>query len=413
MLISDVEAIRIGMPDWRPQAGWTTSPLDALFPRDAASVDRSMGVFNGLVGIRTDPVFIVIVRMTTEDGITGLGGIALGSEAVAVLVEQHLGPLVVGRSPFDTELLWELMFRSTINIGRKGLVVEAISGVDIALWDIIGKATGQPVYNLLGGRTRDRIRAYCSAGHTTDSPDEMAERARALRTKYGFTGFKMWFGYGPRDGRDGMRRNVECVRALRRALGPDVDLMADAYMGWTVPYAIDMIRQLEEFSLTWIEEPVVPDDVDGYARIRAAVRTPLAGGEHEFTKWGFRTLVERGAVDYLQPDVNRVGGITEARKIWAFAQAHNLPVVPHSHNFHNQHLIMAHLNSPLSELFPGEYRDGDTFFSELFIGEARVEEGHIRLSDEPGLGVSLNEDVVARYRIAAPAASPAAIGGDR
>jgi L-alanine-DL-glutamate epimerase-like enolase superfamily enzyme len=160
-----------------------------------------------------------------------------------------------------------------------------------------------------------------------------------------------------------------------------------------------MIRQLEEFELAWVEEPVMPDDVAGYARIRAAVRTPIAGGEHEFTRWGFRALIEAGAVDILQPDVNRVGGITEARKIWALAQAYDLPVVPHSHNFHNQHLILAHLNSPLSEFFPDDYLDGDTFFSSLFVGEARVEDGHISLGDRPGLGIELDEEVVARHRI--------------
>ena len=399
MQIADVEAIRIAAPDWPPQEGWTTSPMDALYDDAARFRERPMGRYNGLVDVRTDPVFVVIVRVTTDDGLTGLGGVALGSEPLALVVERHLRPLVLGASPFDTELLWERMYRGTVNIGRKGLVVEAISGIDIALWDIVGKATGQPVYNLLGGRTRSRVRAYCSAGHTSGSIEAMAENARRRRDEQGFTAFKMWFGYGPRDGRAGMRRNVECVRALRDALGPDTDLMADAYMGWNVPYSIEMIRQLEEFELAWVEEPVMPDDVAGYARIRAAVRTPIAGGEHEFTRWGFRALIEAGAVDILQPDVNRVGGITEARKIWALAQAYDLPVVPHSHNFHNQHLILAHLNSPLSEFFPDDYLDGDTFFSSLFVGEVRVEDGHIALEDRPGLGIELNEDVVARHRI--------------
>jgi len=402
MRISDVEVIRVAAPDWDPPAGWTTSPIDGLFDDAERYSDRPMGVFNGLVGVRTDAVFIVIVLVKTDEGVTGIGGVGLGSEPLAALIEHHLRPLVVGESPFDTELLWERMFRSTINVGRKGLVIEAISGVDIALWDIIGKATGQPVYNLLGGRTRKRIRAYCSAGHTMASVEQMAERACRLRERYGFTGFKMWFGYGPRHGRAGMRRNVECVRTLREALGADVDLMADAYMGWTVPYAIEMIRMLEEFELAWIEEPVIPEHVEGYAQIRRSVQTPIAGGEHEFTKWGFLSLIEHGSVDYLQPDVNRVGGITEARKIWALAQAHHLPVVPHSHNFHNQHLIMSHLNSPLSEFFPNDYRGGDTFFSELFIGEATVEDGYITLSDAPGLGVHLNEELVDRHRIPAP-----------
>jgi L-alanine-DL-glutamate epimerase-like enolase superfamily enzyme len=399
MKIVGVEAIRIGEPDWDPSEGWTTSPMDALFDFSEEANGLTMGVFNGLVGIRTDKVFTVIVRVRTDTGLTGLGGIALGSEAVATIVERHLQPLVLGASSFNTELIWEKMFRSTINIGRKGLVLEAISGIDIALWDIIGKATGQPVYNLLGGRTRKKVRAYCSAGHTMHSVERMAAKARQRQEKYGFTAFKMWFGYGPRHGRAGMRKNVECVGALREALGPDADLMGDAYMGWDVPYAIEMIRMLDEFHLRWIEEPVMPDNIEGYARIRAAVNTPISGGEHEFTRWGFRQLIESRAVDIIQPDVNRVGGITEARKIWALAQAYDIAVIPHSHNFHNQHLIISHLNSPLSEFFPNDYRDGDTFFSELFIGEAEMVDGFLSISERPGLGVELNEEVVQRYRL--------------
>jgi L-rhamnonate dehydratase len=373
--------------------------MDGLYDFAESLADSPIGVFNGLVGIRTDKVFIVIVKVVTEAGISGLGGIALGSEAVASIIEHHLKPLLVGQSIFDTELNWEKMFRGTINIGRKGLLLEAISGVDIAIWDCIGKTLGQPVYNLLGGRTRKKIRAYCSAGHTMASPDKMALNAKKRQDKYGFDAFKMWFGYGPRHGRAGMRKNVECVRALREALGPDTDLMGDAYMGWNVQYAIEMIRMLEEFRLTWIEEPVMPDNVKGYAQIRAAVNTPISGGEHESTRWGFQRLIDEGAVDYLQPDVNRVGGITEARKIWALAQANDVMVIPHSHNFHNEHLIMASLNSPMSEFFPSDYRDGDTFFSELFIGEAEVKNGNIILSEEPGFGVELNFELVDKYRV--------------
>ena len=399
MLITDVEAIRLRAPAWDPPEGWTTSPLDALFDEAEGYRAAPMGVYNGLPGTRTDPVFTVIVRVTTEGGETGLGGIALGSSAVAEVVKHVLRPLVVGTSVFDTELTWERLYRSMVNIGRKGLVLEAISGLDIAIWDALGKVVGQPVYNLLGGRTRSRIRAYCSAGHTTGSPERMAERAAERKDRYGLTGFKLWFGYGPRDGRAGMRRNVDCVRALREALGDDVDLMADAYMGWNVPYAVEMIRLLEPFHLAWVEEPLLPDDIAGYARIRSSVGTPIAGGEHEFTRWGFRELIDHGAVDILQPDVNRMGGISEARKVWALAQAHGLQVIPHSHNFHNLHLVMSHLNSPMAEWFPSDYLDGDTYFSTLFRGEAEVVDGHITLGEAPGFGVSLDEERVAELAV--------------
>lgn len=396
MRISRIEALRIRQPDFEQFEWWCTSPLDLLYDEGKKGRERGAGLFNVPIDLRRDPVFHVLVRVTTDDGLSGLGAIGLGSSAMAEAVEHLLAPLVLGRNPFDVELLWELMYRSTINIGRKGLMLEAISGIDIALWDILGKATGQPVYNLLGGRTRERIRAYASFLYADQNLDRLASMARGY-VDAGFTAVKMRFGYGPQDGRAGMRKNVELVRTVRNAVGDDVDVMADAYMGWTAQYAIEMIRMLEEFQLAWVEEPVLPDDLDGYARIRAATRTAIAGGEHEFTRYGFKELITRGCVDYVQLDVNRVGGVTEARKVWALAAAHSLPVVPHSQNYHNQHLIMSHINSPLSEYLPPDYRDGDTFLSELFIGDAVARDGWITLSDRPGMGVELNETAIAEY----------------
>lgn len=395
MRIARVEAIRIGQPDWTDVPWWSTSAMDALRPAAGSLAERQYGLFNRPAGAG-DPVFAVVVRLTTDTGLTGLGCIGLGSEAVASVVERQLAPIVLGHAPFDTEWLWETMYRSTLNIGRRGLVLAAISGVDIALWDVIGKAVGQPVCNLLGGRTRASIRAYASSGYAMEDLDHMAERARG-HVAEGYTAMKMRFGYGPADGRAGMRRNVELVRALRRALGDDVDLMADAYMGWTTQYAIEMIRLLEPFDLTWVEEPVTADNLSGYARIRSATRTAIAGGEHEATRWGFRQMIEARAVDYVQLDVNRVGGVTEARKIWALAAAHDLPVVPHGPNFHNAHLIMAHLNSPLIEMFPDDYRDGDTFLGELFVGDPKAQGGVVTLPDAPGFGVELDMDVVSKH----------------
>jgi L-alanine-DL-glutamate epimerase-like enolase superfamily enzyme len=393
MKIADVEVTRVRQPEWSDTDEWCTSPMDAFFNTSGGFRDRSVGLFNSPVEMRTDPVFYVLVRVKTDEGLEGLGGIGLGSEAMAQVVEHYLRPLVVGASPFDVELLWEKMYRSTLNVGRKGMLLEAISGVDIALWDVMGKATGQPVYNLLGGRTRERIRAYASRLYPQEDLDRLTEEARRYVAE-GFTAVKMRFGYGPKDGRAGMRKNRKLVQTVREAVGQDVEVMADAYMGWTPDYAIAMIRKLEEFDLAWVEEPVMPDDVAGYARIRASVRTPIAGGEHEFTRWGFKELIEKGAVDILQPDVNRVGGITEARKIWALASAHHMPVVPHSGNIHNLHLVVSHMNSPLAESFPRRVRDADTSFSELFMGEPVAESGYIGLPDRPGLGVEASQEVL-------------------
>ncbi len=399
MRIAKVEAIRIREPEWSPPIWWSTTPTDILFDTGKRMREMAVGLYNAPVELRTDKVTVVIVRVTTDDGLEGLGGIALGSEAMAQMVENILGPLVLGGNPFDVELLWETMYRSTINIGRKGLVLEAISGIDIALWDIMGKATAQPVYNLLGGRTRSKLRAYASSLYAMKDPEKLGEIAAGY-AKAGFTAVKMRFGYGPTDGRAGMRKNRDLVKVVRDAIGPDVDLMADAYMGWTAQYAIEMIRMVADLGLAWVEEPVIPDDIEGYARIKRECGVAIAGGEHEFTRWGFRELIERRAVDYVQLDVNRVGGVTEARKIVALAQAFSLPVVPHAHNYHNLHLVMASANMPLAEFFPHPERDGDTFFSELFHGEPTVEAGEIQLSDQPGFGVFLNPEVVGRYRMA-------------
>jgi L-rhamnonate dehydratase len=387
MRVARVEAIPVREPEpLAPRDWWCPTPMDVL-PGHERLRQPSSGASN------------VVVKVETDDGLVGYGTVGVGSPAAVGVVDAHLAPLVVGESVFDVELVWEKMFRYTLNIGRKGLVLEAISAIDIALWDIMGKALGQPVYNLLGGRTRDRIRAYVSQSYAKEDLDQVREEAAGY-VRDGFTALKMRFGYGPADGAAGKRRNYELVAAVREAIGPDVELAADAYMGWDVGYAIDMIRRLEELDLAWVEEPIVPDDYDGYAEIRRSVPTRISGGEHEFTRWGYLELLKRGCVDIVQPDVNRMGGITEARKVWALCSAYNVPVIPHSNQAHNAHLIVSSLSSPLIEYFPkGSIRAGYTFYSELFRGEPEAHDGYVGLSDRPGLGIELDEDVLAEYRL--------------
>jgi len=367
--------------------------------------DYRSGLGEGFVGLRGGPVGAVLVQVETDEGLTGLASTGVGNGGAAYIIEHCLQPIVLGASPFDVEPLWEKMFRSSINYGRKGVAIEAISAVDIALWDLMGKALGQPVYNLLGGRTRDRIRVYASRLYARDDLDRLAQEAAAFRAR-GFTAMKQRFGYGPADGLEGMRKNLGLIRTVREAVGPDVDLMADAYMGWDVSYAIRMIRMIEDagLNLHWVEEPVIPDDIDGYARIRRSVPTPIGRGEHEYPRYVFRDPIRREAVDILQPDVNRVGGITEARKIWAMAAAEGLRVIPHAGQAHNFHLVMSHLNSPMAEYFPsteeGAPLDDDTLFWELFRGEPLARDGHVTLSGAPGLGLNLNADRVREWKLA-------------
>ena len=359
---------------------------------------------DGFVGLRSGPIGAVIVALRTDEGLEGYGSVGVGNGSALYIIEHCLKPLVVGANPFDVEVLWEKMFRSTINFGRKGVAIEAISAVDIALWDLMGKITGQPVYNLLGGKTRERIRVYASRLYANRDLERLAAEAASFRMQ-GFTAMKQRFGYGPADGTAGMRANVALVQTVRDAVGPEVEIAADAYMGWDVPYAIRMIRILEDagLNMAWVEEPVIPEDLQGYAQIRRAVSTPISGGEHEFTRYGFQELIRAEAVDILQPDINRMGGITEARKVWALAAAHGIPVIPHAGQTHNYHMIMSHMNSPMAEYFPSPAEnapvDDDTLFWELFLGEPMAEDGHVTLTDHPGLGIEINLERVREWAI--------------
>jgi L-alanine-DL-glutamate epimerase-like enolase superfamily enzyme len=275
----------------------------------------------------------------------------------------------------------------------------AISAVDIALWDLLGKAASQPVYRLLGGRTKERIPVYASRLYAMPL-EELAAEAKRYKDA-GHRAMKLRFGWGPLDGAAGLERNLELVRTVRQVAGDDVDLMADAYMGWTLDYAKRILPRLEPFHLRWLEEPVIPDDISGYAQLKAYGRVPIAGGEHEFTLFGFQQLLEQRAVDYIQFDTNRVGGISQARKIAALAEAHQVPVVPHAGQMHNYHVVMASLNSPIAEYFPQvSVEVGNELFWYIFDGEAVPTGGSIDLDEsKPGLGLTVNEESLKRFNI--------------
>src|SRR5438874_2997168 len=283
------------------------------------------------------------------------------------------------------------MYRKTMAFGRKGIGMAAISAIDIALWDILGKSAKQPVYRLLGGRTKPRIPVYASRLYSV-ALEELAAEARRYKND-GYKAMKLRFGWGPTDGAEGMQRNVALVRTVREAVGDGIDVMADAYMGWTLDYAKRMLPLLEPFNLRWLEEAVIPDDIHGYAELKSCGRVPIAGGEHEFTVHGFRDLLQARAVDYIQFDTNRVGGLTQARKIAALAEAHGVPVIPHAGQMHNYHVVMASLNSPMAEFFPPvDVEVGNELFWYIFKGEPKPTDGFIDLDEEtPGLGLAINE----------------------
>ena len=341
----------------------------------------------------------LIVEIFTDDGHVGIGNAALAPPITKQVIDLYLKPLLIGADPWNIEFLWQHMYRKTMAFGRKGIGMAAISAVDIALWDLLGKSAKQPVFRLLGGRTKARIPIYASRLYSIEL-SELAAEAKRYK-KEGYRAMKLRFGWGPTDGAAGMQHNVDLVKTVRQAVGDGIDVMADAYMGWTLDYAKRMLPLLEPFNLRWLEEPVVPDDIHGYAELKSYARIPIAGGEHEFTQYGFRDLLEARAVDYIQFDGNRVGGITQARKISALAESHSVPVIPHAGQMHNYHVVMASLNSPMAEYFPiVDVEVGNELFWYIFEGEPQAKDGFVDLDDNlPGLGLTVNEKALAKFEV--------------
>ena len=336
----------------------------------------------------SSPAFCLVV-LVTDNGQEGLGWTEDGCKAVKSIIDHHLARFVVGRSPFETEKLWDVMFRASIPYGRKGAAIEAISAIDIALWDLMGKATRRPVYELLGGPCRDKVALYASALHPVGEEKVIAESRAYL--KEGFTAMKARFQGGPSDEEAGMMANLQHLQTIREAIGPQVKLAADAYMGWDIGYAVPMCRMLEPLNLAWIEEPVLPDDVAGYAALRRSTSIPISGGEHEFSRWGFHQLFAADAVDIAQPDLHRCGGFTEARKIAAMASIRGLQIINHTYSVPHVHFSMAIPNCPLLEYFPTPcWAEPLKTTEPLFLGEPRVEAGAVRPTRAPGLGLELN-----------------------
>jgi L-rhamnonate dehydratase len=338
----------------------------------------------------------LVVEIFTDNGLVGTGNAALSPQVSKQVVDLYLKPVLIGADPWDIESLWQHMYRKTMAFGRKGIGMAAISAVDIALWDILGKSAKQPVYRLLGGRTKSRIPVYASRLYSSPL-DQLAAEANRYKQE-GYKAMKLRFGWGPIDGAAGMRKNVDLVQTVRETVGDDIDVMADAYMGWTLDYAKRMLPLLEPFNLRWLEEPVIPDDVGGYAELRRRSSIPIAGGEHEFSLYGFRDLIDAKAVDYIQFDTNRVGGISQARKIAALAEAHSIPVIPHAGQMHNYHVVMASLNSPVAEYFPVvDVEVGNELFWYIFKGEPKAKDGFIDLDESiPGLGLTIDEEALSQ-----------------
>ena len=311
------------------------------------------------------------VEISTDKGLKGYG---LGGPGGGPIVENHLGALLIGADPFAVERLWDIMWRATMHYDRAGVALNAISGIDLALWDLIGKATGLPVYKLLGGPVRPRVPCYATGNHLE------------IYARMGFRRIKLAWPYGPAAGREGMRKNVEMVKRTRDVLGPDGEIMIDCWMGFNENYTLELVQMLAPYRMYWMEEVLPPHDYAGYARLKARLNPVLfATGEHEYGRQGFRQLLEHNSADVWQPDIHwGGGGMTELRRIGALGLVYDIPVIPHGGGARDSiHFTMAATNSPLAEMFmpvPTSQYEEENLIS-------RGPEGICtQASDKPGFG---------------------------
>lgn len=354
-----------------------------------------------------------IVEVVTDEGIKGYGeafgggGVAFGNKAI---VEKTIGPMILGMDPLDCEVIWHKVYNLLRDHGQKGMPLQALSGIDMALWDIAGKFYGQPVYKLLGGAFRERIEVYGYGMMLQRVPDlkERFARESAAIAARGFTATKMKIGLGPKE-------DLALVETVRRAIGDNIKLMVDANHAYTAREAIPLGREMEKLDVYWFEEPVAPEDRQGYRDLCQALDMNIAGGEAEFTRWGFRDLIEGRCVDVLQPEVCGLGGITEYRKVLALAHTHFVPVVNHVWGSAvavaaNLHLLAAlpdlpggaHPVQPLLEYDTTPNRFREELLAEPLdvLGRVEREGGTIGLPKGPGFGFDLDWDFVGHFRVA-------------
>ncbi|MCD6407288.1 mandelate racemase/muconate lactonizing enzyme family protein [Candidatus Aerophobetes bacterium] len=352
----------------------------------------------------------LLVCVETDSGIYGIGESAIhggGMRGVACEVEE-LGRWIEGENPLYIERIWEMLYQRSMQHGRRGVAIMAISGIDIALWDILGKVANLPLYKLLGA-FRDKIPAYASAGFYAEGKDvkRLSEEMRSYIDK-GFKAVKMKVGRKPSpllpDHRvcyTSLDEDLARVEAVRKAIGEDVVLMLDANNAWELKEAIQAINKFKAFNPYFIEEPLATDDVEASAILTQNIDIPVAGYETAYTRFEFRRLIEKRAVDIVQPDVSWAGGITEARKIATIASSYNMPCIPHSFSsavnlVATLHFLASIPNSRYIELDQNPNPLRENLLTEpIFIDSS----GNLQVPDKPGLGIELNEDVLNCYRV--------------
>ncbi|SAL11349.1 mandelate racemase/muconate lactonizing protein [Caballeronia arvi] len=325
----------------------------------------------------------LVVEIEASDGTVGFA-VTTGGEIGAFIVEKHLARFLEGQRVTDIEKMWDQMYNATLYYGRKGIVLNAISGVDLALWDLLAKVRKEPVFHLLGGPVRDELQFYATGAR----PD--------LAKEMGFIGGKMPLQHGPAEGEEGLAKNIAKLADMRAKVGDDFWLMFDCWMSLDLNYAKRLANAAREHGLKWIEEALPPDDYWGYAELRRSVPGGMmvTTGEHEATRWGFRMLFEMGCADLVQPDVGWCGGITELIKISALADAHNVLVVPHGSSVYSYHFVVTRHNSPFAEFLMMAPKADQVMpmFTPLLLDEPVPVNGRMKVPETPGFGVRLNPE---------------------
>lgn len=332
----------------------------------------------------------IVVELETDEGHTGHVVNYGGGLHAAQIIDTHFRKFVEGRDPFDRALIWEYMYRSQLPTGHGGVSYMAMSAVDLALWDLLGNILGQPVYNLLGGRTKpEGIKTYA-----TVNPKFMHHMADK-----GFAGIKIPAEFGPADGRKGLAELERTVAKTRDTFGPDAEVMIDCYMAWDRDYVVKAAHRLMDYDIKWIEDPLFPDhSIDQYRAIRDLIKPiQLAVGNLAWGHKSFAELINNDAADVVQPEVQWAGGMTELQRIAAMARAKGIPIIPHSSGSYAYHFVMAHAEAPFAEYYVAGDGTQVTTRQHGMVGEPAPVDGVIHLSDDPGFGLGLDRDVLRPY----------------
>jgi len=338
----------------------------------------------------------LLVQIQTNEGIVGTGECAAFwvQEAVEAFIQQNLKPCLLGEDPLFVEKLWTKMYKVSFRHGRTGLAIIGISGVDIALWDIVGQVLEAPLYRLFG-QDKEKVEAYASAGYYGErkGPKELAEEMKSYVNE-GFRAVKMKVGGAS------PKEDTKRVEAVREAIGEEIELMIDANNAWDINTALRMTKVLEDYNPYFLEEPVSTDNIEGSAKVAASTTIPIAGYETEYTRFGFKRLILKKAVDIVQPDPTWSGGLTECRKIAGMASAWEMPCIPHTYGTAISLVAGLHFVASVSNaVFLELGKDDNPLRDNLLEPPLRIQEGYVLLPDGPGLGIHLNSSVLDKYRI--------------